>query len=365
MKTKSTRRTALRSLGVWAAGSPLLTGQTKEPQLEGEPAGRITPREQVVNVFEVEAVAQRNLAANVYSTIAGGDRRAFDRILLRPRRFVNVENLDLTAELFGEKMFTPILVGPAAHQRAYDSDGELAMVRGASKAQATVVISSRSSQPIEKIASEAKTTLWYQVYPEPDMAPVLNGIKQAVKVGCKAVCFTVGTPYQPTGAGGAPNPAKLRPEGNPHMSWSVVDQVRQASSVPLILKGIMSAQEAQMAVAKGVQGIIVSNHGGLFVQGLASPIEVLTSVVDAVGGKVPVLVDGGFRRGTDIVKALAFGARAVLVTRPALWGLAAYGSDGVQTVLQILQSETARTMGNCCKVNLAMLDRSLVRVVKR
>jgi isopentenyl diphosphate isomerase/L-lactate dehydrogenase-like FMN-dependent dehydrogenase len=210
-----------------------------------------------------------------------------------------------------------------------------------------------------------KTTLWYQVYPEPDMAPVLNGIKQAVKVGCKAVCITVGTPYQPAEAGGAPNPARLRVEVNPHMSWTVVDQVRQASNVPLLLKGIMSAQEAQIAVEKGVQGIIVSNHGGLFVQGLASPIEVLPAVVDAVGGKVPVLIDGGFRRGTDIVKALAFGARAVLVTRPALWGLAAYGSDGVETVLQMLQSETARTMGNCCKVNLAMLDRSLVRLVKR
>ena len=365
MKTKGTRRTALKSLAAWMAGTPLLADQTSEPQLEGEPAGRITPRDQAVNVFEVEAVAQRKISATVYSTIAGGDRRAFDRILLRPRRFVNVENLDLTAELFGEKMFTPILVGPAAHQQTFDPDGELAMVRGASKAQATVVISNRSSQPIEKIASEAKTTLWYQIYPEPDMAPVLTGIKQAVKSGCKVVCVTVGTPYQPAGAGAVPNPAKLRPDGNPHMSWAVVDQVRQASNVPVVLKGIMSGQEAQMAVEKGVQGIIVSNHGGLFVQGLASPIEVLASVVNAVGGKVPVLIDGGFRRGTDIVKALAFGARAVLVTRPALWGLAAYGSDGVETVMQMLQSETARTMGNCCKVNLAMLDRTLVRLVKR
>src|SRR4029077_1199160 len=135
-----------------------------------------------VKVVEVEAVAQRKLAARVYSSFAGGDRLAFDRILLRPRRFVNVENLDLTAELFGEKMFTPILVGPAAHQQAFDPDGELAMVRGASKAQATVVISNRSSHRIEKIASEAKTPLWYQIYPDPDMAPVITGIKQAVKV---------------------------------------------------------------------------------------------------------------------------------------------------------------------------------------
>jgi 4-hydroxymandelate oxidase len=370
MNRKSTRRTALTNLGVWAVGSPLLAVPQNvrpgdEPKLEGEPPGRITPLDQAVNVFEVEAMAQRKLAATVYATIAGGDRQAFDRILLRPRRFVNVEHLDLTADLFGEKMFTPVIVGPAAHQQAFDTDGELAMVRGAAKAKATVVISSRSSQPIEKIAAEAKTTLWYQVYPENDMAPVLNGVKQAVKVGCKVVCVTVGTPYRPMGADGAPNPAKLRADGNPHMSWAIVDQVLQAVNVPVVLKGIMNAHEAHAAVDKGIQGIIVSNHGGSFVQGLASPIEVLASVVDAVGSKAPVLVDGGFRRGTDIVKALAFGARAVLATRPALWGLAAYGSDGVETAIKMLQSETARTMGNCCKVTLASLDRTLVRVVRR
>ena len=347
MKTKSTRRTALRGLGLWAAGSPLLGADA--PKLEGEPPGRITPRAELVIVSEVEAVAQRKLASTLYATIAGGDRDAYERILLRPRRFVNVERLDLTAELFGEKMFTPILVGPASHQDAFDPEGEIAMVRGAAKAQAAVVISSRSSQPIDKIAAEAKTPLWYQVYPEPDMAPVLSGVKQAVGAGCKVVCITVGAPTESHGA---------------HMSWTVVDQIRRAAGVPVVLKGIMTAQEAQLAVEKGVSGIIVSNHGGI-VPGLAAPIEVLPSVVDAVAGKAPVLVDGGLRRGTDIVKALAFGARAVLVTRPALWGLAAYGSDGVDTVLKMLQSETARTMGNCCKVNLAMLDRTLVRIVKR
>ena len=365
MSTKRTRRSALQKLGLWAAGSPLLAADADEPKLEGEPAGRLLPHQEAVNVFEVEAVAQRKLAATVYSTVAGGDRKAFDRILLRPRRFVNVERLDLTAELFGQKMFAPILVGPVAHQNMFDPDGELTLVRGAGKAQATVVISSRSSQPIEKIAAEAKSTLWYQVYPEADMGPVVNGVKNAVKAGCKVVCVTVGTPYRPTGTNGAPNPTRLAPEGDPQMNWTVVDQVRQAAGVPVILKGIMSPDEARLAVEKGVQGLVVSNHGGLFVQGLASPIEVLPSVVDAVAGKIPVLVDGSFRRGTDVVKALAFGARAVLVARPTVWGLAAYGSDGVETVLKMFQSETARTMGNCCKVDLASLDRTLVRVVRR
>jgi len=344
MKSKSTRRAAITSLGLWAGGSPLLQAQADAPKLEGEPTGRITPKGEVVNVFEVEAVAERKLAPAVYSTIAGSDRQAFDRILLLPRRFVNVERLDLSVELFGQQMFTPILVGPASNLKDVAPDGELAMMRGASSAQATVVISSRATQSIERMVSEAKTPPWYQVYVENDMADVLNRVRQAVKAGCGVVCVTTG----------------------PHsaLSWPLVDQVREAANTPVVVKGIMSAKDALLAVDKGVQGIIVSNHGGPIQPG-SSPIEILPSVVDAVGNRAPVLIDGSFRRGTDIVKALALGARAVLVTRPTLWGLAAYGSDGVDIVLKMLQSETARTMGNCSKVSVAALDRSLVRVVKR
>ena len=358
MKTKFTRRMALSGLGSWAAASPLIA-QTEAPKLEGEPKGRLTPLQEAANVFEIESVAERTLSAAVYAAIAGGDRQAFDRILLRPRRFVNVERLDLTVDLLGQKMFTPILVGPAERQQDFHPEGELAMVRGASKAQAVVVISSRSSQPIEKIAAEAKTPFWYQVDPEPDMAPVLAGVQRAVKAGCKVVCVTVAAPYRP--AAGAANVSA-------NMSGMAFDQVRRAANVPVVLKGIMRAEDAKAAVDRGAQGIIVSNgvsnNRGRMAPGFASPIELLASVVDAVGGKAPVMVDGGFRRGTDVVKALAFGARAVLVTRPALWGLAAYGSDGVDTVMKMLQSETARTMGNCCKVNVAALDRSLLKLVR-
>jgi 4-hydroxymandelate oxidase len=353
MKTKFTRRMALSSLSSWAAASPLIA-QTSAPKLEGEPKGRITPREEAVTVFEVEAVAQRKLEAAVYSAIAGSDRQAFERILLRPRRFVNVERLDLTVELLGQTMFTPILVGPAESQQNFHPEGELALVQGAAKAQVAVVVSSRSSQPIEKIAAAAKTPLWYQIELEPEMAPVLAGVQRAIKAGCKVICITTGAPYR--SANGS------RP--NLQSSWAAVDRVRQAANVPVVLKGIVSAKEATAAVDRGIQGIIVSNNGGLSTPGMASPIEALASVVDAVGGKAPVLVDGSFRRGTDIVKALALGARAVLVTRPALWGLAAYGSDGVDTVMKMLQSETARTMGNCSKVNVAALDRSLLKFVK-
>ncbi len=340
-----TRRQALASLGFWMAGSPLLKAQDETPKLIGEPPGRITPRNELVNTIEAEAMAQRSLPAGVFSKIAGSDdHKAFDRIVFHPRMMVDVHDLDLTLDLFGTKMYAPILVGPASLQQRFHPGGELATIRGAAGAQTAVVVSSRSSQPLEKIAAGANTTLWYQVYPEADMAPVVARLQRAVKAGCRTICLTA--------------------TARPRTDWTILDQVRQAAKVPVLLKGIMSPEEARTAVERGADGIVVS-EGGRSVHGLARPIAMLPAIVDAVGGRIPVLIDGGFRRGTDIIAALALGARAVLVARPVLWGLAAYGAEGVQTVLEMLQSESARTMGLCGKPNLAALDRSLVRIDRR
>ncbi len=355
------RRQVLARFASLVAASPLLHAQ-QAPTLIGEPPGRIAPRDELVNTFEFEAMAQRKLDSATFAAIAGGDRAAFERITFRPRLLVNVMNLDLTVELFGERMFAPILVGPASRQQRVHPEGELATVRGASAAKAVTVVSSRSSSPLDQIAEQAKTSLWYQVFPEPDINAVRTRVQQAVKAGCKALCVTVGTPYRPTGAGGAPGPSRLPLMGNPGLDWSAIDRLRQGLSVPVLLKGIMSPEEAQTAVQKGAQGIIVSNQGGRFIPGLAAPIEVLAPIVDAVGGKAPVLIDGGFRRGTDLLKALALGARAVLITRPVLWGLAAYGADGVQTVVEMLQTELARNMGLCGKANLKALDRNMLKI---
>jgi 4-hydroxymandelate oxidase len=353
MNRKSTRRSALTNLGLWAAASPLITAQERQlPQPAGEPPGRITPLAEVVNTFEVEAMAERKLSSTAFAAIAGGDRNAFQHIIFRPRRYINAVEVNLTATLFGETMYTPILVGPASEQQRVHPEGELATVRGASAVQTSVVISDHSSQPIEKIVGEAKVSTWYQISPQADMAPVLNNVRRAVKAGCKVVMISVGA-----------SPRRVPVNGNPQTNWMMVEQVRQAAGVPVVLKGIMSSEEARVAAEKGVDGIVVSNYGD-HVQGVAAPMEVLPSVVDAVAGKIPVLIDGSFRRGSDVVKALAFGARGVLVVRPALWGLAAYGSDGVQAVMQMLQSETARTMNLCGKPTLALLDRTMVRISK-
>jgi 4-hydroxymandelate oxidase len=355
-KTPITRRKALAGFGSIAVAAPLAA---QEPKLIGEPPGRIAPRADLVNVLEYENVAERKLASTVFSTIAGSDRTFFDRITFRPRMMVPTTNLDLTTQLFGEKMIAPIIAGPIAHQQLYHPEGELATVRGASAAKALMVVSSESSVPIEKIAAEAKTPLWYQVFPEADTGAVRGRIQQAVKAGCKAIFITLGAPLRNSTEKSA---AKLASVANGRVDWNLIDQLRKDAGVPVILKGIMTAEEADAAIKRGVQGIVVSNYGGLLTRGMASSMEMLPSITDAVGGRVPVLVDGNFRRGSDIFKALAFGASAVLVGRPVMWGLAAYGTEGVQGVLEMLQTEVARDMCQCGKPNLKALDRSVVKL---
>jgi 4-hydroxymandelate oxidase len=357
MKPKSrprelTRRSALAGLGSLAA-TPLAYGD--EPKLIGERPGRIAPREELVNVLEFESVAARLLAPPAFAQISGSDRSYFDRITFRPRMMVPTTGLDLSAELFGEKLFAPIIAGPMARLRTYHPDGDLAVARGAAAAKTIMIASSDSSDPIEKIAAEAKAGLWYQVFPEGDAAALQSRIRQAVNAGCKAVCLTVGTAYRNAGRNQMPAAA-------PALNWSVVEQLRQGLSVPFVLKGIMTAEEADAAVKRGVQGIVVSDYGGLLTKGMAPPLEMLPGIVDAVGSRVPVMIDGNFRRGSDIFKALAFGARAVLLGRPVVWGLAPYGAPGVQSVLEMLQTEVARDLAQCGKPNLKAVDRTVLRV---
>jgi 4-hydroxymandelate oxidase len=308
-------------------------------ELIGEPRGRIAPARELVNTFEFEAMARRSLSEAAFTEIAGSERTAFERITFRPRLMVNTTHLDLTSELFGQRMFAPILAGPAAGQKRYHPEGELACARGASAAKTVMVVSSRSSYSIREIAAQPAIALWYQVDPEPDVEAQRRRIAEAMEVGCKALCITAG------GAG-----------------WSAINRLRQDVRVRCVVKGIMTPEEAQAAVREGLSGIVVSNYGKQPLSGMAAPIEVLPAIVDAVGGRAPILIDGSFRRGSDILKALALGASAVMLGRPVLWGLAAYGATGVQAVLEMLQTELARDMAMCGKPNLKSLDRSVVKI---
>jgi isopentenyl diphosphate isomerase/L-lactate dehydrogenase-like FMN-dependent dehydrogenase len=295
----------------------------------------------LANTFEYEAMAQRSLSAAAFAEIAGSDRSALDRITFRPRMMVNTMHLDLTTELFGQSMFAPILVGPSGGQKRFHAEGELATVRGASAAKTAMVVSSGASYPLKEIAAQSATTLWYQVHPGPDTAAQRRGIDEAVELGCKALCITVGG-----------------------TDWTAIDRLRQGLRIPVVLKGIMSPEEARAAIGKGIDGIVVSSHGQPG-SGLAASIEVLPAIAEAVAGKVPILIDGSFRRGSDIMKALALGARAVMLGRPPLWALAAYGSAGVQTMLEMLQSELGRDMAMCGKPNLKSLDPAVVKIHAR
>jgi 4-hydroxymandelate oxidase len=346
MRLRLTRRQVLAGGGSLAAARPLLRAQ----KLAGEAPGRIPPVQDLLNAAEFEAIAQRKLDSQTFAEIAGSERSAFERITFRPRMMVDTTKLDLTTELFGQSLFTPILVGPTSQQKRYHPEGELAMARGASAAKAIMVVADRSSYPIDQIAAQAKTPLWYQAYLEPDINEVRSRVQAAVSAGCKVVCITVGAEQSPLTAGS---------------DWRAIDRLRQGIGVPVVLKGVMSPEDATKAVAMGVQGIVVSNYAARAIPGVASPIELLPSIADAVGGKVSILIDGSFRLGSDVLKAIALGAQAVLLGRPALWGLAAYGAAGVQNVIELIQSEFARDIAMCGRVDIKSVDRSMVRIHKR
>lgn len=344
------RRQALAGLTSLFAGSPLLTAQdVPVPELLGEAPGRIAPYDDLANAFEFEPMAERKLNQETFAAIADSDHAAWDAITFR-QRMVDTTNLDLTIDLFGDAHFTPILVGPASHQKRFHPEGELAMAAGASAGQAAMVVSDRSDHSIDEIAAKATSSLWYQVYPEADAAALIGRIRQAKAAGCKAVCLTVGSPAS---------------DASIVVDWDYVDRIRQATDAPFLLKGVMSPEEAQMAADKGVSGIIVSNHGGKFLPGIADTITVLPAITAALNGRIPILIDGGVRRGADVLKALALGATAALIARPALWALTAYGAQGVQKMIELLQTELASDMTMLGTITPAAVTRNHVKVHRR
>ena len=316
------------------------------------PGVRLAPRDQLVNVLEYEDQAKRALSGGAYGAIAGGDRAAFDRITLRPRMMVPVLDLNLSLTLFGETLFAPILVAPVAQQAQFHPDGERATVKGAAAARTVTVVSSHSSVPIAELAGRHDQAIWYQVFAQDAAAG--SRIQDAVKAGCRTICVTFGAPPPANGA--------RPPASTVKADLAALAALTRGAGVPVLAKGIATPDDARLALQHGAQGLIVSSYRGQAAPDRDALIVKLPAIVDAVGGRAPVLVDGGFRRGTDILKALAFGAQAVLVGRPVMWGLAAYGAAGVQGVLEMLQTELARYMAMCGKSNLARLDRTLVRV---
>jgi isopentenyl diphosphate isomerase/L-lactate dehydrogenase-like FMN-dependent dehydrogenase len=236
---------------------------------------------------------------------------------------VNTLGLDLSLNLLGQRLFAPILVGPTEQQGRFHPEAEQATMKGADAAKTVVVL---SANPTKQIAAD-----WLQIDPT----------QQAIPASAKVLIVTA--PFD----------------------WTNFDRLRKATRLPLLIKGIMSPKDAQQAQQHGANGIIISNYRTPTTTGLAQPIEVLPAIAAEVANKIPILIDGSFRRGSDILKALALGARAVLVARPPLWGLAAYGAKGVQQVMEQLQTELARDMAMCGKVKLSELGPDLVKIHRR
>jgi 4-hydroxymandelate oxidase len=250
-----------------------------------------------------------------------------------------------------------------------------------------MAVSTSSSVPFAKIAAAAKAPLWFQLYTGPDRESTRERVARAVEAGCRAIVLTVDAPYNAPRERDARNKLvralpehqarrRVRPGETPEPSrnyglpmryqagleWNFLDELVSYAGKPVLVKGILTAEDALLAVEHGASGIVVSNHGGRYLDGDPATIEVLPEIVQAVQGRLPVLIDGGFRRGTDVLKALAIGAKAVLVGRPPLWGLGAFGSGGVQKVLEVLRRELAHAMALAGRPDIRSIDSSLVRL---
>ena len=306
-------------------------------------SGKVPPLADLLQALDFESAAEAKLDPALFAEIAGGDRSALERITFRPRMMVNTTGLDLTSELLGAKLFAPIFAGPMGNLKRFHPEGEVAAARGASAAKAPFVLSADSDCSIQEVAAALKSPWWYQVYANAAPVAAKEKIRQASEAGAKALVITATGPVR---------------------EWAAVEALRKGMKLPVVLKGVVSAAEAKAALEHGVQGIVVSRPARPGAAGLASPMESLASVVDPVAGRVPVLIDGGFRRGGDVLKALATGASAVLLGRPVVWALSAYGAEGVQSMLETTQTDLARDMAMCGKVNLKALDRTVIRVHK-
>lgn len=351
----------------------------------------------VAAVADYERLARERVSEQAWAYVASGsadeitvaeNRAAFQRLWLRGRVLADLSGGNTRLELFGSDFAFPIMLAPVAFQKLVHPEGELASVLAASAVQAGMVVSSLASVRLEEIARQASSPLWFQLYVQPDRGFTAELVRRAEAAGCRALVLTADAPINglrnQEQRAGFVLPAdieavNLRGMAAPPMAhggsgmllggsllsaaptWKDLDWLRSLTRLPILLKGVMATEDAVRAVEAGMDGIVVSNHGGRILDSQPATIDVLPEIARAVEDRVPVLVDGGIRRGTDILKALALGARAVLIGRPYMNGLAAAGSIGVAHVVQILRGELEAAMALTGCRDLAAIGPSLVR----
>jgi 4-hydroxymandelate oxidase len=370
-----------RDVFVRAAAGTMIALANKPAPLAQAPATASPTANQgippgVVTLEDFEALARQRLSAKAFESVRGGgadeitikwNREAFNRIPLRPRVLVDVSRLDTRVTLFGQSLPFPILLAPAGVHGMLHPQGELETARGSSKAGALMVIPDATARPIEEIVRAATPTPWFQLYISTDRGAVRAKAQRAEAAGCKAMIVTVDgaapgvrnslmrAPFNPIAT-----PAEMKTGSDTSLSWKDIAWLRSFVRIPIVVKGIIDPRDAEQAVAEGIAGISVSNHGGRTLDTAAATIDALPAVAEKVAGRIPVFMDGGVRRGTDVLKAIARGASAVMIGRPFLYGLGTAGADGVERVVTILRQEFEMAMALTGRPSLAAIDRSVL-----
>ena len=382
------RRDAFRGLAGFLTGSPLFA--QRDPVRDHS---RVPSIAEMAAVYDFEPVAHARILRSAYDYMSYGvdgeftlrrNREAFDWVELIPRRMAQPGAVKTAVKLLGMDLAFPMLIAPTARHIEFHPEGEAATHAGATAASNTpMIVSNVASLPVERIAAAAKGPWWFQLYPQPGPDYNRRTLEAAQAAGCRAVVVTVdqqASSYEralhdrnltrpaPAARTGTPAPAP-RPSANPYRvpenrlwyEWKLFDELRPIVRVPLLAKGILTAEDARLCLDHGIDAIYVSNHGGRSLDYGPSTLEVLPEIAAAVEGRVPILFDSGIRCGADILKALALGASAVALGRAPLWGLAAFGAEGVQKVLEILQAELVQAMAATGRTTLASIDRALVK----
>ena len=387
----SNRRRFLRFL----AASPLASRA-----LAQDPVLTITRAKDALNVMDFEPLARKALAPAHWGYMATGvddektlrmNREAFDHYQLRARRLVDVTQADLKTEVFGAMWETPLYVSAVGSQKAFHPEGEAATARAAKARKTMQMLSTVTSVAVEEVGKALGTAPWYQLYMPTTWDDTEKMVKRAEAAGCPVLAWTIdllagrntetATRFSradqrdclschensPTAGAntqsnrGKPMFAGLSGNMNPPgATWSYVERLKKMTRMKLLLKGIDTAEDAKLAREHGADGVIVSNHGGRATETGRGTIDILPEVVDAVGPQFPVFVDGGFRRGSDVYKALALGARAVGIGRPYIYGLSAFGQEGVEQVLDIFRAELTLTMRQCGTPSIAQIGRASI-----
>ena len=384
----SDRRAFLR----FVAASPLLA--TYPSIAEAFQQGSIQQAADALDVFDFQAAAEKVVPPAHWGYLMTGvdgedtlkaNREGFSRYQLRTKRFVDVSRLDMSIELFGMKLNSPIVLCPVGSQRAFHRDGEVGSARAAQAKGNLQILSTQTSIGVEDVAKARSGPLWYQLYTTDNFEVTTKLVKRAEAAGCTAVAVTVDLPSgrntltmtrlqrldtrncgtcheDATGnlanprVGGGTNSNKpmftgINTQGlgltSPSLTWDFIKRLKGVTKMKVVIKGLETREDAALALEHGADGIIVSNHGGRATETGRGTIECVAEVAQAVRGRIPVLVDGGFRRGTDVFKALALGANAVGIGRPYIWGLSAFGQQGVERVLDIINNELRLAMVGC------------------